>query len=77
MHIRWKHRQYLIYAEALLCKEQAQLLEIHRMKLQEKQERLSMTAVTMPILGFVGFAPYDNPQISICVILEGGYTKGG
>jgi len=23
---------------------------------------------------FVGFAPYDNPQISICVILEGGYT---
>lgn len=24
---------------------------------------------------FVGFAPYDNPQISICVILEGGYTK--
>lgn len=24
---------------------------------------------------FVGFAPYDNPQIAVCVILEGGYTK--
>lgn len=24
---------------------------------------------------FVGFAPYENPQIAICVILEGGYTR--
>lgn len=23
---------------------------------------------------FVGFAPYDNPQIAVCVILEGGYS---
>ena len=23
---------------------------------------------------FTGFAPYDNPQIAICVVLEGGYT---
>ncbi len=23
---------------------------------------------------FVGFAPYDDPQIAFCVILEGGYT---
>ena len=23
---------------------------------------------------FVGFAPYDNPEVAICVILEGGYT---
>jgi cell division protein FtsI/penicillin-binding protein 2 len=23
---------------------------------------------------FVGFAPYDNPEIAVCVILEGGYT---
>ena len=23
---------------------------------------------------FVGFAPYDDPEVSICVILEGGYT---
>jgi cell division protein FtsI/penicillin-binding protein 2 len=23
---------------------------------------------------FVGFAPYENPEISICVILEGGYS---
>lgn len=23
---------------------------------------------------FVGFAPYDDPQVAVCVILEGGYT---
>ena len=23
---------------------------------------------------FIGYAPYENPQISFCVILEGGYT---
>ena len=23
---------------------------------------------------FTGFAPYDNPQIAVCVILEGGYS---
>lgn len=23
---------------------------------------------------FVGFAPYDNPQVAVCVILEGGYS---
>ena len=23
---------------------------------------------------FVGFAPYDDPEVAICVILEGGYT---
>ena len=23
---------------------------------------------------FVGFAPYEDPEISICVVLEGGYT---
>ena len=23
---------------------------------------------------FVGFAPFDNPQIAVCVILEGGYS---
>ncbi len=23
---------------------------------------------------FTGFAPYDNPKIAVCVILEGGYT---
>lgn len=23
---------------------------------------------------FVGFAPYDDPQVSVCVILEGGYS---
>ena len=24
---------------------------------------------------FVGFAPYDDPEVAICVILEGGYTS--
>jgi cell division protein FtsI/penicillin-binding protein 2 len=23
---------------------------------------------------FVGFAPYDDPEIAVCVILEGGYS---
>ena len=23
---------------------------------------------------FVGFAPFDDPQIAVCVVLEGGYT---
>ena len=23
---------------------------------------------------FTGFAPYENPQIAVCVILEGGYS---
>ena len=33
-----------------------------------------MMILRIIIAGLQGFAPYDNPQIAVCVILEGGYS---
>ncbi len=43
------------------------------MKQQEKTgSHSSMMTLTDIIAGLRAFAPYDNPQIAVCVILEGG-----